>query len=184
MSEKRGPAHCPECAVIEPAGGFDRDDHIGAASIAQFRCLDCGARFAWRCFPTDPECSHGPFQYTGERFVFYFGQGTRPESSRLASSDRIDRPTATDADNHEAYQAPLKIASYEALDEFLDTTSDALIDSGETTTIRSMLEDAGGEIEWPCEIIFHFDAGEWTTYSATRPNEATVLEPHLIVVAE
>lgn len=184
MSEKRGPAHCPECAVIEPAGGFDRNDPVGTTSIAQFRCLDCGARFAWRCFPTDPECSHGPFQYTGERFVFYFGQGTRPESSRLLASNRIDQPTATDADDHEAYRAPLTIVSYEALTDFFDATSDALIGSDEATTVRSMLEDAGGEVEWPCEILFRFDAEEWAAYSATRPDEATVLEPHLVVVAE
>ncbi len=182
MSNSRGQAHCPECAVIEPAGGFDRNDPVGTNTVARFRCLDCGATFAWRCFPAEPECPHGPFQFAGARFVFYFGQGTRPEASRSPLSDRSGEDVATDGDDHDTYRADLDIASYQALREFLAATSDALVDADEAATIQSKLESAGGDIDWPCEIAFQFDAEEWAAYSAAHPDEATVLEPHLVVV--
>ncbi len=185
MSEERGPAHCPECAVIEPAGGFDRDDPVGTGTVARFRCLDCGATFAWRCFPTNSECSHGPFQYRGERFVFYFGQGTRPEALRSPSPRESDTVVLND-DSHGTgtYWADLDIASYEAFREFLNATSDALITSEEAATLQSRLESAEGDVDWPCEIVFQFDTEEWATYSASHPDEATVLEPHLVAVAD
>ncbi|WP_299331658.1 hypothetical protein [Haloplanus sp.] len=181
MSDERGPAHCPQCAVVEPAGGFDRNDPVGTSTITRFRCLDCRATFAWRCFPTDPECGHGPFRYEGDRFVFYFGQGTRPEASCLpatrASSDGGRREQAA----AECYRADLDIASYEAFRRFLDATSDALVGPEEATTLQSKLEAAGG-VDWPCEIGFSFDRQEWAAYSASHPDEATVLEPHLVSV--
>lgn len=183
MSKERGPAHCPECAVVEPTGGFDRDDPVGTNTVARFRCLDCGAMFAWRCFPAEPECSHGPFRYHGERFVFYFGRGTRPEASRPPRSKQSDE-SAVDNSGHDTYRADLDIASYEAFREFLSVTSDALIDADEAATLQSKLESAGGDIDWPCEIVFQFDAEEWTTYSASHPDEATVLEPHIIVMTD
>lgn len=182
MSEERGPAHCPRCAVVEPAGGFDRDDPVGTNTAARFRCLDCKATFPWRCFPTDPECAHGPFQYSGDRFVFYFGQGTRPEASRSPSSGSAGESSGDTA--HDTYRADLDIASYEALRAFLSATSEALIDADEAATLQSKLESAGGDIDWPCAVVFQFDADEWTAYSATHPDEATVLEPHLVAVAD
>ncbi len=182
MSDDRGPAHCPQGAVVEPAGGFDRDDPIGTDSITRFRCLDCRATFAWRCFPADPECTHGPFRWTGERFVFYFGQGTRPEATRYPSSDGSAERAPADTETRITYRADLDIASYDALEEFLTATSDALIAAGEVTTIQSRLESAGGDIEWPCEIVFEFDRDDWAEYSSTHPDEATVLESHLISV--
>ncbi len=185
MSDERGPAHCPRCAVIEPAGGFDRDDPIGTNTITRFRCLDCQATFPWRCFPTDPECKHGPFQWAGERFTFYFGQGTRPEATRFASSrESSDKANADTTKTQTAYRADLDIASYDALEEFLTVTSDALISGQEAATIQSKLETKGGDIEWPCEIVLEFRHGEWASYSATHPDEATVLEPHLVSVGE
>lgn len=171
MSEERGPAHCPGCAVIEPGGGFERDDPAGTNTISRFRCLDCGVTFAWRCFPTDPECSHGPFQHHGERFVFYFGQGTRPETSRGQSSE-----AGADDGGHDTYRIDLDIASYDAFREFLSATSDALINSDEAATLQSKLESARGDVNWPCEIVFQFSTDEWMTYSANHPDEAAVLE--------
>jgi hypothetical protein len=183
VSEERGPAHCPECAVVEPTGGFDRNDPVGTDTVARFRCLDCGATFPWRCFPADSECPHGPFRYHGERFVFYFGRGTRPEASRSPRSQQPDE-VAADGDGRDIYRADLDIASYEAFREFLSATSDALIDADEAATLQSKLESAGGDIDWPCEIVLRFDAEKWTTYSANHPDEATVLEPHIIAVTD
>ena len=183
MSEDRGPAHCPKCAVIEPAGGFNRDDPAGAMTASQFRCLDCEATFAWRCFPADPECSHGPFQYSGSRFEFYFGQGTRPERSRFPSDDQSESPTPSSNSNCN-YRADLDIASYDAFREFVHATSDALIHDDEAATLQAKLESANGDVDWPCEIVFEFGAEEWTTYSTSHPDEAAVLESHLVPVTD
>jgi hypothetical protein len=181
VSDERGPAHCPRCAVVEPAGGFERDDPVGTDTVSRFRCLDCRATFPWRCFPDDPECDHGPFRWTGRRFVFYFGRGTRPEATRTPSPDGDDE-TAVGDDPRLVYRADLDVASYEAFREFVDATSDALLDAGEAAAIQSRLEAAGGTVEWPCEIVFEFGHRDWAAYSATHPDEATVLEPHLVSV--
>ncbi|ERH03785.1 MAG: hypothetical protein A07HR60_00560 [uncultured archaeon A07HR60] len=183
VSDDRGPAHCPQCAVVEPAGGFERDDPIGTERITRFRCLDCRATFAWRCFPDEPECTHGPFRWAGERFVFYFGQGTRPETTRAPTPDRSPDEPAPDAPRVR-YRADLDIASYDALDEFMNATSDALVDDSEAASIKSRLESAGGDVEWPCEIVFEFHRDDWAEYSSAHPDEATVLESHLVSLAD
>jgi hypothetical protein len=92
--------------------------------------------------------------------------------------------TLDKAKTQTAYRADLDIASYDALEEFLTVTSDALISGREAATIQSKLETKGGDIEWPCEIVLEFRHEEWASYSATHPDEATVLEPHLVSVGE
>lgn len=175
MSDERGPAHCPGCAVVEPAGGFDRDDPAGTQTVSRFRCLDCGMTFAWRCYPDDPECSHGPFRYDGERFVFYFGRGTRRAVPAVAATD-----AARETDDSEPrYVADLSVESYAALQQFLDVASEALVAPGERADVLNRIEGSGG-IDWPCAIVFVFGRTEWGDYSADHPDEARVLEPHVV----
>lgn len=179
MADDRGPAHCPHCGVVEAEGGFDRDDPIGTSTVSRFRCLDCDATFAWRCFPDDPECTHGPFRYRGERFVFYFGRNTRREASRTVTSTPDRDGPATGGGR---YRADLTIESYAALERFLDATSDDLIPPGDRTAVLERLS-GGADIDWPCEIVFDFETEDWHSYSAAHPDEARVLEPHLVRVS-
>ena len=159
--------HCPRCGAVEPASGFDRQE---TGQNTEYQCHDCGRHSDWRCTPAVAECDHGPFRWAGDRFVCYFG--------RAAAGAR---PDTASGDGQAAYRADLEIASYGALRAFLTATSDALVDPSEAETVQSKLEAVGG-VRWPCVMVFRFGFEEWSSYEETHPEEATVLEPHLVPV--
>lgn len=168
MTAERALTHCPRCGAVEPASGFSRRD-ADPGGTTEHQCHDCGRWFGWRCSPDTAECDHGPFRWAGDRFVFYFGQA--------AASVRPDDPS----DGTRTYRADLEIVSYGALRAFLTATSDALVGADEAETVQSKLEAAGG-VQWPCVIVFRFDHDEWLSYEETHPEEAAVIEPHLVPV--
>jgi L-aminopeptidase/D-esterase-like protein len=76
------------------------------------------------------------------------------------------------------WKGQLKIESEEAMSEFFDSTSDALITQEEKDRISEVVEEAD-TVSWPMEIVFEIQDTTWEEFSNNHPDEAKVIENHL-----
>lgn len=76
------------------------------------------------------------------------------------------------------YRAELSIENEEALHEFFGVISDQLIRQEEKDEITETIDEAD-DVGWPCTVTLEITDEKWEDYSASHPDEAKVLEPHL-----
>ena len=76
------------------------------------------------------------------------------------------------------WKGQLKIESEEAMSEFFDSTSNALITQEEKDRISEVVGEAD-TVSWPMEIVFEIQDTTWDEFSNNHPDEAKVIEQHL-----
>lgn len=81
------------------------------------------------------------------------------------------------------YRAELSIDNQEALNEFFEVVSNDLVRQEEKDEITQTIEDAS-DVGWPCTVTLEIEDEKWEEYSASHPDEAKVLEPHLEPLSE
>lgn len=76
------------------------------------------------------------------------------------------------------WKGQLEIQDEDSMEEFFESTSNALITQDEKNRIREVVEEAD-TVSWPMEIVFEIQDDTWRTFSEHHPDEAKVIEEHL-----